>query len=176
MTDEGIFWVERHVAALPYCSEAMDLAPGALRTRVDCGAHTPSLLWRLDWQRLEGHQRAWIEGGEYLPALGFHWLERAAALMRMCARQQQATAILEVQSGRLTQLAISDLMHVMGSDAWLDDAQVALLWGFAPEALTRARPPRPLACRGAVFPCGDGLNVGWWALPADVTCMASRHS
>ncbi|MDO5086300.1 MAG: hypothetical protein Q4D74_01670 [Comamonadaceae bacterium] len=32
-------------------------------------------------------------------------------------------------------------------------------------------PRRPLYCRGAAFPCGDGLDIGWWALPADISLL-----
>ena len=31
-------------------------------------------------------ERTWLEGGEYLPALAFDWLDRAAALMRLFER------------------------------------------------------------------------------------------
>ena len=169
MEDGELFWLERRMPALPFRPKTEPSAPKPLRALIDCGAETPSLTWQLDWSQLGADERRWMEGGEYLPALAFLWLDRAAALMRRSVQQQQPVAILEVPSRRLTQLSISDLMHVMGSDAWLGDAQVALVWGFGHEALTHPQAIRwPLACRGAVFPSGDGLNVGWWAPAIDV--------
>lgn len=169
MADGELFWIERPVAALPFRHESQGGAPKALQALIDCGAKTPALTWRLDWQALGADERRWIEGGEYLPALGFLWLERAAALIRWSVQHQQPVAILELPSRRLTRLSISDLMHVMGSDVWLADAQVALVWGFAHEALTHPQATRwPLPCRGAVYPSGDGLDVGWWAAASDI--------
>lgn len=164
------FWIERRVAALPFRPQTLDAAPRPLRALIDCGDAAQTLLWQLDWERLGADERTWIEGGEYLPALSFQWLDRAAALMRLCAQQKQPAAVLEVPSRRLTQLSISDLMHVMGSDVWLADAQVALVWGLPSEALVRPRAIAwPVPCRGAVYPCGDGLNVGWWAPSSDIS-------
>lgn len=169
MGDDELFWLERSAAALPYRREPMETAPAPLRALVDCGAGAQALRWRLDWALLGEAQRTWLESGEYLPALGYYWLERAAALMQLAAQQKQSAAILEVPSRRLTQLAISDLMHALSGDAWLDDAQVALVWGFGHEALMHPQAIRwPLLCRGAVFPCGDGLDVGWWAPAAEI--------
>ena len=167
---EDLFWLERRVPPLPFHARVLEMAPKPLRSLVDCGPDARPVVWRLDWAHLGAEERAWIEDGEYLPALGFHWLDRTATLMRWCGRQRWPAALLEVPSRRLTQLSISDLLHVMGSGAWLADAQVALVWGFAHDALVRPRAVRwPLPCRGAVFPYGDGLNVGWWAQAADLT-------
>jgi hypothetical protein len=169
MVDGEPFWLERRVAPLPYRSKAMAPVPKPLRALVDCGDDAQALLWQLDWSQLGEAERSWLEGGESLPAIGFLWLDRAATLLRLCAQQQQPVAILDVPSRRLTQLSISDLMHAMGSDAWLGDGLVALVWGFAHEALMRPQAIRwPLACRGAVFPSGDGLDVGWWAPSIDI--------
>jgi hypothetical protein len=163
------FWLERRVAPLPYRRQALDAVPKPLRALVDCGDGAQSCLWRLDWAQLGAAERGWLESGEYLPDIGFLWLDRAAALMRAGVQRQQPVAILDVPARRLTQLAISDLMHVMGSDAWLGDGLVALVWGFAYEDLVRPQPAGwPLACRGAVFPSGDGLDVGWWAPQDDI--------
>lgn len=169
MADGELFWLERRAAPLPYRPKTIDAVPQPLRALVGCGGDAQTLLWQLDWAQLGAAERNWLEGGESLPALGFLWLDRAAALMRLCAQQKQSVAILDVPSRRLTQLAISDLMHAMGSDAWLGDGLVALVWGFEHEALMRPQAIRwPLACRGAVFPSGGGLDVGWWASPADI--------
>ena len=164
-----LFWLERHAAPLPYRAKAIDAPPRPLRALVDCGDGVQAWQWQLDCAQLDSAHRGWLEGGEYVPAIAFHWLARAAALMRLGAQAQQPVAILEVASRRLTQLSVSDLMHDMGSDAWVGDGLVALVWGFAHDALMRPQAIRwPLAYRGAVFPSGDGLNVGWWAPAADI--------
>ncbi|MBP7453450.1 MAG: hypothetical protein KA914_11715 [Ottowia sp.] len=164
-----LFWLAPRAVRLPYRPRAMDTVPEALQGLVDCGNGAQALLWQLDWAHLCTAERSWLEGGEDLPAIGFHWLDRAATLMRVCAQNQQTVAIIDVPTRRLTQLAISDLMRAMGGDAWLGEGLVALVWGFAREALLHPKAVRwPLACRGAVFPSGDGLHVGWWAPSVDI--------
>ncbi len=169
MVDGELFWIERRAVPLPYRPKMLDPVPKPLRALVDCGDDAQAVLWQLDWTRLDAAERSWLEGGECLPAIGCLWLDRAATLMRLCAQQKRSVAILDVPSRRLTQLAISDLMHAMGNDAWPGDALVALVWGFAHEALMRPQAIRwPLTCRGAVFPSGDGPDVGWWAPTVDI--------
>lgn len=169
MDNSHTLWIACPTATLPFRPEAMGRPAEPLHTLVDCGEQAQALRWRLDWQQLHEHDRTWIESGEYLPALVSIWLAQAAALLRWCTQQACSAAVLHVPSRRLVQLSISDLMHAMGGDAWLADAQVALVWGFAHDALMQPHAlRRPLLCRGAVFPCGDGLDVGWWALPADI--------
>ena len=90
MADGELFWIERPVAALPFRHESQGGAPKALQALIDCGAKTPALTWRLDWQALGADERRWIEGGEYLPALGFLWLERAAALIRWIQSERKS--------------------------------------------------------------------------------------
>ena len=177
MDDGDIIWIEPRSAALAFRSRLLNSAPKPLQALVACGEDAQTLLWQLDWAQLGADERTWLEGGEYLPALAFDWLDRAATLMRLCDQQRQSAALLEVPSRCLTQLSISDLMHAMGSDIWLDDAQVALVWGFAHDALMHPQTIRwPLPCRGAVFPHGDGLSVGWWAPSADIALLGSiRH-
>lgn len=157
-----------HTIALPFSAHAMT-APKPLQTWLRCEGGAETVLWRLDWGRLAADDRDFLEGGEYLPALGFCWLARAAALLRFCRARQLSAALLHLPSRQLTALAISDVLHMMGSDAWLDDGQIALVWGMPHQALM---PPavvrQPLPCRGAVFPCGDGLNTGWWARAEDI--------
>jgi hypothetical protein len=169
MRDSALFWLQCRAAALPYRPTSLDAPASPLQAMIDCGADAQPLLWRLEWQRLDQAERRWLEGGEYLPAICTLWLERAAALMRFGAQQRLSVAILEVAARRLTQLSISDLLHVMAGDAWQGDGQVALVWGFGHEALVSTSALAwPLACRGAVFPATDGLDVGWWATPADI--------
>ena len=175
MVDTELFWLERSAAPLPYRSRGIDPVPKPLRALVDCGGDARAALWQLDWAQLDAADRLWLEGGECLPTIGFHWLDRAATLIRHGAQQEQSVAILDVPSRHLTQLAISDLMHVMGGDSWLGDALVAVVWGFAHEALMRPQAIRwPLMCRGAVFPSGDGLDVVWWAPSVDINESLSR--
>lgn len=169
MEDAELFWLEPRAAPLPYRPKALDSVPKPLRALVNCGEDAQSVLWQLDWAQLDAADRSWLEGGESLPTIGFLWLDRAVMLMRLGVQRKQPVAILDVPSRRLTQLAISDLMSAMGGDVWLGDGLVALVWGFAHEALTRPQALRwPLACRGAVFPSHDGLSVGWWAPTADI--------
>jgi hypothetical protein len=158
----------RHVE-LPYRAEPAGAAPAPLRALLDCGSDAQTRLWRLDWAALAADERAWLEGGEALPALTFAWLERAAALMRLCAQHGWPAAVLELPSKGLVQLSIDDVTHAVASSAWYADAQVALVWGMAHEALTHPQRVRwPLPCRGAVYPLADGLDVGWWAAASDV--------
>ena len=156
----------QHIAALPFIEQTLP-PPAALRACVSCDNDAVSLLWRLDWAQLAADDRAFLESGEYLPALVFCWLQQAAALLRFCQQHGYRAALWVLPTGQLTELAISDLLQEMGSDAWLDDAQIALLWGVPHHALNPGRWHRPLPCRGALFPCGDGLNSGWWARPED---------
>ncbi len=120
----------QHTATLPFVEQALSL-PASLRARVQCGSDAVPTLWRLDWAQLAANDRAFLESGEYLPALAFCWLQQAAALLRFCRQHGHSAALWVLPGGQLTELAISDLMQVMGSDAWLDDAQIALLWGRA---------------------------------------------
>lgn len=152
----------QHTATLPFVEQALSL-PASLRARVQCGSDAVPTLWRLDWAQLAADDRAFLESGEYLPALAFCWLQQAAAQLRFCRQHGYRAALWVRPTGQLTELAISDLMQVMGSDIWLDDAQIALLWGVPHHALMPGRWRQPLHCRGALFPCGDGLNIGWWA-------------
>lgn len=166
MSNSNIFWVLQDIA-LPF-SPRPDAVPEHLGKLIDCGG-AQSLVWSLQWQKLRAEDRACLESGEYLPALAFSWQLRAAALMRACVQTKQAAGLLEVHTRRLHLLHLDVLMQAMASDAWLADAQVALVWGFAHDALMRPEKIRwPLPCRGAAYSCQDGLNVGWWALPEDV--------
>lgn len=162
------FWLQQPATALPFRARIVDSVPPPLRRRIVCQPGAETVVWQLDWERLADDERAWLEGGDDLPALAICWLTRAAALLRVCRANGHVAALLEVHSERLFPLAVSDLLGVMGQDAWRAEAQVALVWGCAHEALLRPRLPRqPLPCRGAVFPCADGLNTGWWALPQE---------
>lgn len=154
-------------AALPYRVHSLQAPPQALSALINCREDAQHTLWQLDYPRLDVRARAILESGEYLPALAFHWLEIAAALLDFCTQAQCPAAILEVPQRRLTQLAISDLLSVMGRDIWLADAQVALIWGFAHQALHRDL-RRGMPCRGAIYPCADGLNIGYWAVAQDL--------
>lgn len=166
--------VTRHTqlaAALPYRLHPPSAPPQTLSALIDCGEQARHSLWQLDWAQLDARARGILESGEYLPALAFHWLERAAALLDFCTQEQCPAAILDIPKRRLTQLAISDLLAVMGSDLWLAEAQVALIWGFDAEALHHGW-RQLLPCRGALYPCTDGLNSGSWAQADDLAKIA----
>ncbi|MDO5091236.1 MAG: hypothetical protein Q4D61_06780 [Cardiobacteriaceae bacterium] len=158
-------------ATLPYRVHNTCAPPAALRALIDCGTAAQTQHWQLDWTRLDARSRAILESGEYLPALAFHWLERTAAILQFCTQQQYSAAILDVPARRLTQLSVSDVLAVMGSDLWLADGQIALVWGFASEALIR-RWQHPLSCRGALYPCTDGLDTAFCAQPDDLAKIA----
>lgn len=175
MPDRDTCWVTPQPSALPFFVERLDAIPAPVRSLVHCGEESEAWRYRLDWVRLANGDRQWLEGGEYLPALCLAWLDRAAALLRWCAQNRSPAALLDVPSRRLLQLSITDLLYAMGSGAWFAEGQVALVWGFAHDILMQPRSVRwPLRCRGAVFPCGDGLDTGCWAPAADLASIGLR--